>query len=69
MFKRIKKLREEFSYSTSFVANYLNISPILYTLKENGKRDFLTKELIILARLYNTSIDYIVEETDERTKH
>lgn len=69
MFKRIKKLREEFSYSTSFVANYLNISPILYTLKENGKRDFLTKELIMLARLYNTSIDYIVEETDERTKH
>ena len=69
MFKRIKKLREEFSYSTSFVANYLNISPILYTLKENGKRDFLTKELIILARLYNTSIDYIVDETDERTKH
>ena len=69
MFKRIKKLREEFSYSTSFVANYLNISPILYTLKENGKRDLLTKELIMLARLYNTSIDYIVEETDERTKH
>ena len=69
MFKRIKKLREEFSYSTSFVANYLNISPILYTLKENGKRDFLTKELIMLARLYNTSIDYIVEETDEKTKH
>ena len=69
MFKRIKNLREEFNYSASFVANHLNISPILYTLKENGKRKFKTKELIILARLYNTSIDYIVEETDERTKH
>lgn len=69
MFKRIKNLREEFNYSTSFVANYLNISTALYTLKEKGKREFKTKELIILARLYNTSIDYIVEETDERIKH
>lgn len=69
MFKRIRKLREEFNYSTSFVSNYLNISPILYSLKENEKRDFKTKELIMLARLYNTSIDYIVEETDERKKH
>ena len=69
MFKRIKNLREEFNYSTSFIANYLNIYTELYTLKENGKREFKKKELIILARLYNTSIDYIVEETDERIKN
>ena len=68
MYKRIKNLRKENRYSKEFIANYLNIKVSTYSKLESGKKKIKTSELILLAKLYNTSIDYIVEETDYRTR-
>ena len=68
MYKRIKNLRKENIYYKEFIANYLNIKVSTYSKLESGKKKIKTSELILLAKLYNTSIDYIVEETDYRTR-
>ena len=64
MLKRLKELRINNNYSESHVANYLNIEVKKYISYENGLSVPTIKELSLLAKLYNTSIDYIVEETD-----
>ena len=69
MFKRIQSLRLESNYTNEFVANYLEMTPENYIKIESGKSRIKTIHLIKLARLYNTSIDYIVNETDTREKY
>ncbi len=69
MFKRIQSLRLESNYTNEFVANYLEMTPEEYLKIESGKSRAKTIHLIKLARLYNTSIDYIVNETDVKEKH
>jgi transcriptional regulator with XRE-family HTH domain len=69
MFKRIKLLREESNYTIEFISNYLEISPEKYIKFEQGKAYIKTLYLIKLARLYNTSIDYLVNETDIKEKY
>lgn len=69
MFKRIKELRQEANYTLEFIANYLNISIENYSKIEQGRKIIKTSQIIKLANLYNTSIDYIVEETDYRYKY
>lgn len=69
MFIRIKLLREESDYTIEFISNYLEISPEEYIKIEQGKSHIKTLYLIKLARLYNTSIDYIVNETDVKEKY
>lgn len=69
MFKRIKLLREESNYTIEFISNYLEISPEKYIKFEQGKTYIKTLYLIKLARLYNTSIDYLVNETDIKEKY
>ena len=43
----------------------LNMSQTGYNQYEIGKNDIPTKILIQLARFYNTSVDYLLELTDE----
>lgn len=69
MLKRLKELRINNNYSETNIANYLNITEKKYISYENGLSVPTIKELSLLAKLYNTSIDYIVEETDEKTPH
>jgi transcriptional regulator with XRE-family HTH domain len=65
MFVRLKELRNKNNYSQSDIAKILNITRPLYSLYETGKREMPVKFLSILAKLYNTSIDYIVGDTDK----
>ena len=69
MFKRIKILRLEANFSIEFISNYLDIPISIYTQIESGKHSIKTIHLIKLARLYNTSVDYLVNETDVRYKY
>lgn len=69
MFKRIKSLRVESNYTNEFIANYLEVTPEEYLKIESGQIRVKTIHLIKLARLYNTSIDYIVNETDVKEKY
>ncbi len=66
MYQRIKDLREDNDLKQTDVANYLNCSQVCYSNYELGKRDIPTEVLIKLAKFYNTSIDYILELTDDK---
>ncbi len=65
MYKRIKELREDHDKKQIEVANILNISQQYYSEYEKGNRPIPVEKLKLLAKLYNTSIDYIVELTDD----
>lgn len=66
MYKRIKELREDNDKKQIEVANVLHISQQYYSEYEKGNRPIPVEKLIILANFYNTSIDYIVNLTDEK---
>lgn len=59
-FEQLKKLREESGCTQKYVADYLNIKQPQYSRYERGLRDVPTYILIRLAKLYNTSTDYIL---------
>lgn len=67
--RRLKDLREDHDLSQRIVSEKLNITRPQYSLYETGKRDIPVDLLIVLARFYNTSIDYITELTDVTQKY
>ena len=64
MYKRIKDLREDNDKKQTEIANMLGMSQTGYSKYETGENDVPTQILIKLARYYNTSVDYILGETD-----
>jgi len=62
--KRLKDLREDHDLSQETVSKLLKITRPQYSLYETGKRDIPVDLLQILAKFYNTSIDYIVGDTN-----
>lgn len=62
--KRLKDLREDNDLTQARIAKLLNITRPQYSLYETGKRDIPVDLLRILAKFYNTSLDYLVGETD-----
>lgn len=60
-FKRLKELREEHEYTQEYIASYLKVNRIVYIRYENGNREIPVSFLIKLSKLYNVSLDYIVE--------
>lgn len=69
MYIRIKKLREKNNLSKTQIAEYLEISDKLYVLYESGKKQLPVHILSKLAKEYNTSIDYLVGDTDVFVPH
>lgn len=65
MYKRIRELREDKDLTQKQIGQLLHMSQTGYNQYEIGKNDIPTKVLIELAKFYNTSIDYILEITDE----
>ena len=63
---RLKELREDSDIKQQTIANYLHIKQNTYSQYENEQRQIPLELLIMLAEFYNTSIDYIVELTDEK---
>ena len=63
---RLKELREDSDIKQQTIANYLHIKQNTYSQYENEQRQIPLELLIKLAEFYNTSIDYIVELTDEK---
>lgn len=62
--KRLKDLREDHDLSQEFISKILKITRPQYSLYETGKRDIPVDLLSILAKYYDTSIDYIVGATN-----
>ena len=61
---RLKDLREDADLTQTTLANYLHIRQNTYSQYENEQRQIPLALLIELAKLYNTSIDYIVGITN-----
>ena len=66
---RLKEIREDHDYTQDYIAEYLNMSQTGYSKYECGERDMPTEVLKKLAKLYNTSIDYLLYMTDERSPY
>ncbi len=63
---RIKDLREDLDLTQRELSEYLHIKQNTYSQYENGQRQIPIEQLIALAKYYNTSIDYLLNLTDER---
>lgn len=63
---RLKELREDKDLFQKDIAKILNMSQTGYSQYETETNDIPTKVLKKLANFYNTSIDYLLYETDER---
>lgn len=61
---RLKDLREDRDIKQSEIAEILNVRQNTYSQYENGQRQIPIDLLIILAKYYNVSVDYILELTD-----
>jgi transcriptional regulator with XRE-family HTH domain len=63
-YKRIRDLREDSDKTQAEIAKYLGMKQPQYHRYESGLRDVPSDVLIALADYYNTSVDYILERTN-----
>ena len=69
MYPRIRAMREDRDLKQVQVAAILNMSQTGYSKYETGENDIPTAVLIKLARFYDTSIDYLLGETDNPKRY
>ena len=63
---RLRELRENKDLYQKDIAKYLNMSQTGYSQYETETNDIPTGILKKLAEFYQTSIDYLLYQTDER---
>lgn len=66
MYKRLRDLREDHDLSQTEVAKILHMSQTGYSKYETGENDIPTHVLISLADFYHTSVDYLLDRTDQK---
>ena len=59
MYKRLKDLREDADKSQAEIAKIIGTSQSYYAQYENGKRPIPLDRMILLAKYYNVSLDYL----------
>ena len=69
MYRRLRDLREDNDLSQTEVARILNMSQTGYSKYETGENDIPTRVLIELADFYQTSVDYLLERTNQKTAY
>lgn len=69
MYRRIRDLREDRDLTQTQVAKMLQMSQTGYSKYETGENDIPTSILIQLANFYETSIDYLLNQTDEKKRY
>ena len=65
-YERIREIRDENRYTQQAIANILNIGQRTYSDYESGRTRITVESLIILAKFYNVSMDYISGVSDIR---
>lgn len=66
---RLKDLREDNDYTQAFIAEYLGVKQNTYSQYECEKREIPIALLVKLAKLYNTSVDYILGLTNNTKRY
>ena len=68
MYRRLRELRDEKDLTQTEIAKMLGMSQTGYSKYETGENDIPTDVLIKLAKFYNTSIDYLLGQTDNKRR-
>lgn len=66
MYSRIRDLREDSDLTQVKIAKLLGMSQTGYSKYETGENDIPTAILISLAKIHDTSIDYLLGLTNVR---
>lgn len=68
-YKRIRNLREDKDLTQRELAEYLNVSQKSYSRYERGERTIDPEILGKIATFYDTTVDYLIERTDDITDY
>ena len=68
-YTRLRDLREDADLNQTEFAKILSMSQTGYSKYETGENDIPTQVLIRLARIYGTSVDYLLGETDNPKRY
>ncbi len=69
MYQRIRDLREDKDLNQTEIAKILGMSQTGYSKYETGENDIPTSILIKLSNFYNTSIDYLLGQTNNPKRY
>ena len=69
MYRRIRDLRHDHDLTQTQLAKILGMSQTGYSKYETGENDIPTEILIRLWQLYNVNIDYLLDQTDRKTRY
>ncbi len=64
--ERLKEIREDKDLLQIDLARLLKVTQAQYSRYEMGVNEIPIEKLVILAKYYNTSIDYLLGLTDKR---
>ena len=67
--ERIREIREDNSLTQQKIADLLSIGQRTYADYESGKTRIPVDSLLILAKFYNVSLDYITGASNIKTKY
>lgn len=68
-YQRIRDMREDHDLTQVQVARMLHMSQPGYSKYESGDNDIPTAVLIQLAKIYDTSIDYLLGQTNNPNRY
>lgn len=64
-YKRIRELREDNDLTQAHIAKLLNTTQQHYSRIEKGQTEISADRVVILAKFYNVSTDYILEMNEK----
>lgn len=64
MYLRIRDIREDHDYTQTEIAKLLHCTQQTYSRYETGEIAIDARSLMVLAKFYNTSVDYLLGLTD-----
>lgn len=67
--ERIREIREDHSLTQQKIADLLHIGQRTYADYESGKTRIPVESLLVLARYYNVSVDYISGASNVKAKY
>ena len=69
MLEHLRALREDRDLSQKDLANYLKVHQTTYSDYELGRLNIPITALLALAEFYDTSVDYLLDFTDEKSPY
>lgn len=66
MYQHIRDLREDRDLTQQQLAELLSVSQTTYSRYESGTLDIPSSSLIVLAKFYKTSVDYLLGLTNNK---